>query len=58
MLVPPMKIKNMINPPKTENTGPTVLLAIRVAEAAIMETIIATTLTTETMGKITLIRLA
>ena len=51
-------MRNAINPPKTENAGPVEPLTIRVAEASIIKTIIATTLIMATMGIITLIRLA
>jgi hypothetical protein len=51
-------IMNMENPPKTEIAGPPEPLAIRVAEAAIAEKIIATTLTMATIGIMTLIKLA
>ena len=51
-------ITNMINPPKTENAGPTEPLAIPVTAEAIIEKIIATTLTMAIMGIMTLIKLA
>jgi hypothetical protein len=51
-------IMNMMNPPKIENAGATEPLAIRVAEAAIIEKIKATPPAMAIMGKIILIRLA
>jgi hypothetical protein len=52
-------IMNMTNPPKTvENPGETVPLTIPVAAVAIMEKIKATATPIDTIGKITLIKLA